>query len=252
MSGEHLTDVTSAAGTTTYTYTPEASGPRAHALVDRDTPATHQFFTYDSHGRIQLSQNDAGANAVTYTYRDAGYRVTDAENHSATILFDQNFRVVAAFDPLEHPSGANFDADGNVSAVATLGGGVSTFVFDKTTNQLTITDAMNTVETMAFGDNFYPLQSITDGNFNVTSFGYDANGNPATTAYPDGTTETVVYDANGTVKRPLIAPTKPRPTPTIPQGCSRASVYRMGPILIIRMMPMAISLRQPTRMAPLS
>jgi RHS repeat-associated protein len=129
--------------------------------------------------------------------------VTDAENHSATILFDQNFRVVAAFDPLEHPSGANFDVDGNVSAVATLGGGVSTFVFDKTTNQLTITDAMNTVETMAFGDNFYPLQSITDGNFNVTSFGYDANGNPATTAYPDGTTETVVYDANGTVKRTI-------------------------------------------------
>jgi YD repeat-containing protein len=62
VSGEHLTDVTSAAGTTTYTYTPEASGPRAHALASIETPlGTHQFFTYDSHGRIQLSQNDAGA-----------------------------------------------------------------------------------------------------------------------------------------------------------------------------------------------
>src|SRR5262249_18556070 len=91
-SGEHLTSVTTAAGTTGYTYTTDADGPRAHALESISYPdGTHLFFEYDSRGRLARQQRDGGAGALTFVYDLASYRVTDALGHSATIAFDDSF-----------------------------------------------------------------------------------------------------------------------------------------------------------------
>src|SRR5262249_5852751 len=49
-------------GTTTYGYTADASGPRAHAVTSITDPAgNHVFFDYDSHGRLARQERDGGA-----------------------------------------------------------------------------------------------------------------------------------------------------------------------------------------------
>src|SRR5262249_21790529 len=60
-SGEHLQSVTTNAGTTSYIYTSEVSGPRANALTSIGFPAgTHLFFEYDSNGRLARQERDGG------------------------------------------------------------------------------------------------------------------------------------------------------------------------------------------------
>ncbi len=91
-SGQHLLSVTAPGSrTTTYTYSPTVGAPASHALQSVAFPdGTHQFYSYDSQGRLVEEQKDGGAERVTYAYDGAGrITTTDASGAAAVISPDE-------------------------------------------------------------------------------------------------------------------------------------------------------------------
>src|SRR5262249_26119337 len=77
-SGEHLLSVRGIDGQTTqYTY---GTGALVHALESIQYPdSTHEFFIYDTHGRLDSMARDNDAERVSFTYDSAGgVTATDA------------------------------------------------------------------------------------------------------------------------------------------------------------------------------
>ena len=72
-SGQHLVSVTGPDGTTTYQYSTATSGPTANELLEIGNPdGTHEYFTYDTSGRLIGQSLDGGAEAVSFTYDGPG------------------------------------------------------------------------------------------------------------------------------------------------------------------------------------
>jgi RHS repeat-associated protein len=196
-SGEELLSVTTPGGTVAYSYTPERSGPHAFALASITTPSgRHQFFDYDTQGRLKSQQLDGSAEALTYAYDVATIRVTDANNQSASISYDDLGRVVVTLDALGRVNASVFDEINRVRAIA-VGSGIVTFVYDTQGYVTRMTDPLGATQTLAYKPTFHRLESFTDALGNSTTFTYDGSGNLISIAYPDGSTEQYSYDANG-------------------------------------------------------
>ncbi len=197
-SGQELLSMTTAAGSTRYTYTADASGPRAHALVSITNPdGTHVFYDYDTQGRLKTTQLDGGAQALTYSYDVASMRITDAQNNSQTLKFDDAGRIIRTNGPQGQVGLAQFNVNGQVAAVAEVGGGGATFGYDAAGNTNQSTDPTGASQTLAYDATANGLAQFTDAKGNGFTNTFDANGNAAKTTMADGSTATYGYDANG-------------------------------------------------------
>jgi RHS repeat-associated protein len=210
VSGDHLLTVTTSAGTVSYSYTTETTGPRAFALASITTPAgTHRFFEYDTQGRLKLVQRDGGAEALKYSYDVTSVRITDAKDRPFTMFYDDSGRVVATIDALGRAQVSQFDDSGNLASVVPCArfevpcrpedqlNNPTDLSYDPQGNLTGSVDPLGATETSAFDPTFSQLTLATDALGQKIIFGIDANGNSISATYADGTSNQRGYDAQG-------------------------------------------------------
>jgi len=201
-SGEQLLTVTTPAGTTSFSYTGETSGPRAFALESITSPSgTHRFFDYDSQGRLATQQRDGGAEAISFSYDLASVRVTNAKNQTTNFFYDDRGRIVRTQDALGHQTRIQFDDMDNLVGVARGSGGATTFGYDPQGNATSTGDPLGARQTFLYDPMFNRLTGWTDARGNQMTFGIDTSGNTVSTSYADGSGEQFGYDSRGDLVR---------------------------------------------------
>jgi RHS repeat-associated protein len=199
-SNEHLLSVTTFdSQTTTYTYSIGAGAATEHALLSVTNPdGTHEFFTYDSQGRLADTHADGGAQDVTFAYGPIGtVTATDATGAATQYFFDQRGLLVKVKDPLGHAVRFSFDNSFNLVQVTDPAGQTYTNAYDANGNLTSSTDPLGHATQYTYGGSFNRLTSATDPNGNPIDYGYDSQGNLLTTTYANGTVERLAYDALG-------------------------------------------------------
>ena len=196
----HLTQVTTNDGTTAYSYTSDASGPRAHAITSLTRQDnTHQFFQYDSEGRLVDSQGDGGIGHFRIVYDTASYRITNASNQTSIYYFNDQFGVQLIRDPLGRLLHARLDAQGRPAGVGIVGGGDTEISYDQRGMPNQVTNANQETVNPLIEATHNRLDQISDALGNLTDFSYDLQGNLLSTEYADGTKESYGYDALGNI-----------------------------------------------------
>jgi RHS repeat-associated protein len=199
--GEHLLSVTTAAGTVSYGYTADTSGPRAHAVASiTNGDGTHRFFDYDTRGRLVQEQRDGGADKLTYVYDVAAFRVTDAQSHTATFFFDDFGSITRTLNPLGQVGTTVHDSQNHLKSAEAEGNPPATFGYDDKRGNLTSTvNPLGEHQDFTYDPALDRLASWRDALGNTTAYSHDANGNLLSTTYADSSSTGFSYNAQGEV-----------------------------------------------------
>jgi RHS repeat-associated protein len=209
VANRHLLSVTGPAGTTTYGYHADETGPRAHALTSITSAAgvvTH--FEYDDHGRLTARWIGDDEGRIEYSYGSAGeITAIDASGVATTRLYDHRELLVRENGPRGWISYVYDDEFRLRQEIDALGRPTS-YTWDDSGELLNTTDALGNGLTLDLQEVMLsggavahlPRQS-RDPLGNVTQYKYDANGYPSATVYADGTSELFDYDATGNPTR---------------------------------------------------
>jgi YD repeat-containing protein len=202
-SGEHLLRVTTVAGTTEYTYSSGATGPRAHAITSIGFPTgTHLFFDYDSQGRLARQERDGGAERLTLSYHDIYYRIRDALGNLTDVYFDDLGNTKQTLDALARSTSFGHTLPHSfLTRMIVPDGNTTTFQYDSRGNVVQSLDPLGRQQRSEYEPTYNNLDSWRDALERETGFAYDASGNPLATTYPNGTTDEFGYDSQGNLVR---------------------------------------------------
>jgi len=204
-SNEYLIAVTGFNGqTTSYTYnTPAlvAGSPLPNsygALVAVAFPGgTHQYFTYDSEGRLASTSNDNGAQPQTYAYNFGEVSATDGTGDTSHLYFNERGLVVKSIDALGNVTLYRYDGRYNLTKVTNALGQSETLTYNAKGEVSSATDFLGNATRFTYGSPYNRLTSMTDANGNKTSYAYNAAGDPLSTTYANGTSQSSTYDPEG-------------------------------------------------------
>jgi RHS repeat-associated protein len=197
-SGQYLLSVTTAQGTTNYTYN-AGSGVAEFSLASISFPGgTHNFFTYDSQGRLASTSEDGGVNSVTYSYNQPGeITSTNALGDATQSFYDNSGLLVRTIDPLGNATVYGYDPNTLlVSQITDSANQTETLTYNPSGDLLTSVDPLGNKTTFTYGiDN--QISSLTDANGNVTKYSYDAAGDLLSTSYANGTSSSSTFNPEG-------------------------------------------------------
>ncbi|MGD9731944.1 MAG: right-handed parallel beta-helix repeat-containing protein, partial [Desulfamplus sp.] len=198
--GEYLSSVNSYDGqNTTYSYNTTIGSASQHALTQIIFPdGTHRIFTYDTQGRLSTVARDNNAEKITFSYEDSGrVNATDVLGNTSRFFFDYTGRMVKGENALGEAVRLSFDELGNLSTITDPDGISSTFQYNNRGNIVEISDALRQTTKFTYTRNLNRLASVTDAKGNRSNYDYDNSGNLNSITYPDGSSESWVYDAKG-------------------------------------------------------
>ncbi|BAY22674.1 YD repeat-containing protein [Calothrix sp. NIES-2100] len=197
--GDRLLSVSGPDGTTTYTYDSSNTGATAYALRSITLPGgTHNYFDYDTQGRLIKQNLDGNAEAVTYTYDFAGgITVKDTTGNITKLLVNDAGQIGQLQDALGRITQYRYDENGNVVRIIAPGNTLSAFTYDSKGNLNSSVDALGQKLEFTYDSNFNKLQTLEDQRGNFTNLQYDGGGNVSKIAYADGSIETYSYDTKG-------------------------------------------------------
>ncbi len=198
---KNLASVTDSTGTTTFSYMPGNVAVTAHALQSIAFPdGVHEFFQYDSLGRLIKTNFDNNSTPVTYSYGATGQvTITDALGNQVHLSADDSGVLAKVEDPRAQIISGKLDKNGNPVQVSDQAGGKVTASYDSLGNLTKSVDALGNTLQYSFDQTTDTLTSMTDARGIKTTYGRDSHGNLKTVTYPDGTTEQYQYDAIGNV-----------------------------------------------------
>ena len=180
---EQVTEVVDPRGRTTLEEY-DLAGRRV-GVTDQSKRTTH--YKYDAAGRLtEVTYSDGTTPAVSYEYNSDGDRLKMVDGSGTTKYeYDQLDRVTQT-------------EDGH--------GGVVGYEYDLT-NEVTKLTYPNGKAVTREWDDAGRLKRIADWLEHTTTFNYDADGNPTSTAFPSGTgnVDTTGYDATGAVSEVKMA-----------------------------------------------
>lgn len=190
-----LTNVTSSAGTTTYTYNDDFA---VTSITDPNEITT--TLEYDDRGRLIRESFNDGVEEITYSYGDNGeVTVTDASGESTRFFLSDRGQVAR----LEDPSGGilrfSYDNTGNLTRIVAPNNRVLGLTYDDEGNLLSRVDPSGQRTTFTYESNFNLLENVTDPRGNGLNYRYDSSGNLTSINYVDGSSETFSYDGVGNV-----------------------------------------------------
>ncbi|QLE55646.1 pre-peptidase C-terminal domain-containing protein [Nostoc sp. TCL26-01] len=194
--GDRLLSVSGPDGTTSYSYDPSNTGATAYALKSITFPnSTHNYFDYDVQGRLIKQSLDGNAEAVTYSYDNAGgITVTDTTGGSTKLFINDVGLIGQSQDALGRATQYRYDANGNVVRIIAPGNTISAFTYDTRGNLTSTVDALGHKLEFTYDPNFNKLQTLEDQRGNFTTLQYNGSGNVNKIAYADGSIETYSYD----------------------------------------------------------
>ncbi|MDP6715384.1 MAG: CARDB domain-containing protein, partial [SAR202 cluster bacterium] len=200
-SAGYLTKATNFRGEVSrYAYETNSALASRHALRSVEYPDTsHQFFEYDSLGRLSTMRKDGGAEKTTFAYDSAGrVTVTDALGGSGKLYFNQHGRIVRISDPLDRVIRMEFDQEQNLTQVVNGAGFVVSYEYDANNNVESVTDPLGQVTQYEAGGGPLDLTATTtDANNHEVAYTYDTAGNIASSVFEDGTVESYNFDGRG-------------------------------------------------------
>jgi RHS repeat-associated protein len=203
---EELLSVTGPDGTTSYTYDNLSNIETLHALLSIANPdGTHQFFQYDSLGRLVGQSKDGGADGISYAYDvgPGGYRVINALGASTTVLLNDAGETAQVINPLGAVTSLSYDANFNLVQVVAPTGITSSYKYDTEGNVIQEVDPLGNVTNMTYGPTFNQLTSLTDARGNTTQYTYDNQGNLLDITYPDNSVQQFSYDPLGSLTQTI-------------------------------------------------
>ncbi len=198
-SNQHLIAVTGFNGQTTrYTYDTDPDDNAFNALTSITFPGgTHQYFTYDSEGRLASTSNDGGAQTQSYTYALGEVSITDGTGDTSHLYYNEQGLVVKTVDPLGNVTLNAYDSNFNLTSVTNALGQSETYTYNAAGEVTSSTDFLGNTTYFSYAGPFNDLASMTDANGNTTSYAYSSAGDLLTTTYANGTSETNTYDPEG-------------------------------------------------------
>jgi YD repeat-containing protein len=199
--GEHLLRVVSpGAVTNIYTYQPVVGSPSDHALASITFPdGTHQFFGWNSMGRLAEQSRDGGAERLRFTYSSGGVvSVRDDRNAVTTLRLGERGQLLQMTDALGHGVTFNYDASFNLTRLTGPAGDTTEMAYDAQGNASSVINPL--AQTVTLGHTALSrLDTLRDARHQLTDFGYDTRGNLTSIAYPDTSAEQFGYDTAGSV-----------------------------------------------------
>ncbi|MCY2954337.1 MAG: DUF6531 domain-containing protein [Planctomycetota bacterium] len=199
VSGEHLIAVQDMTGqTTAYSYV-SGNGPSAHALIQITYPGgTHEYFSYDEHGRLARTALDGNAEAVNYTYDSTGgIYATNALGASTSTFIGHQGLVFKTEDAHGNATHLAYDQEYNLIGVTDPAGRSYAYGYDVAGNLISTTDPLGYSTTYNYVGPYSSLAQVTDANDNVTRLAYDSHGNRQSVTYASGGSYTWTYNTQG-------------------------------------------------------
>jgi RHS repeat-associated protein len=201
-SGEHLVQVTEPGGrVTSYTYDSGDGAPRDHALLSVAYPdGTHDYFAYDSLGRLVSTSGDNAEQLVTYAYdTTGGVTVTDATGVTTSISYGLNGQIAQVRDAEGRIVSLDYNSMTTPAQLVGPSGEKYSYTYDTHGNLVGVRDPLQQLTTFTYDPTFNQITSVTDARGNGMQYGYDTQGNLISITYADGTHENYTYDASGNV-----------------------------------------------------
>ena len=164
----------------------------------------HQFFAYDSHGRLSEEHLDGDAEHVTYAYDSMGrITVTDASGGKAVLSPDEYGRPISGEDALGRDIGLQYDANFNLTSVTDPSGKIYKFDYDSWGNVIAAENPIGQKVALDYDTRFNQVSSLVDGRGNRSTIAYNDSGDLTKLTYPGGSQEPLSYDAAGNPRRGL-------------------------------------------------
>jgi RHS repeat-associated protein len=198
-SGEFLQSVTAPGSVTTgYTYNP-SNGAGRYALTGVTYPDnTHQYYAYDTQGRLSAQWRDNNTEWVEITYDGLGsIFIKDAANAVTTIRQGTRGQILTAQDAMGSRVRLQTDVSFNLTGLVGPDGSRSTQTYDRSGNPVQNTDPQGNLTSTGYTTDFNRLDWLIDARGSRTDFSYDTVGNPTRTTYADASYEQAAYDSNG-------------------------------------------------------
>jgi RHS repeat-associated protein/uncharacterized repeat protein (TIGR01451 family) len=199
--GEHLLRVISpGAVTNSYTYQPVVGSPSDHALASITFPdGAHQFFTWNSMGRLAEQSRDGGEERLQFSYSSGGVvSVRDDRNAVTTLRLGERGQLLQMTDALGHGVTFNYDSSYNLTRLTGPAGDTTEMAYDAQGNASRVINPLAQTVTLNH-TGFSRLDTLRDARNQLTDFGYDSRGNLTSIAYPDTSAEQFGYDPAGSV-----------------------------------------------------
>ncbi|MHC4404022.1 MAG: RHS repeat-associated core domain-containing protein [Planctomycetota bacterium] len=202
-SGEYLLKVTAPGDRVTrYTYEPAGTPQQTHTLLSVEYPdGTHEYFSYDDHGRLIKTCVDGGAETVTYDYDSAGtVTVEDATGRETAACFDVGGRLVGVRDGEGNGVSLSYD-DYQLIGITGGSGEQYRYSHDSQGNLAYVLDPLRNHTAFTYAPTINKPESVTDARGNRTLYDYEAaTGNLLSITYEDGTNESFTYYPDGNLE----------------------------------------------------
>jgi RHS repeat-associated protein len=198
--GEHLIRVLSPGDVaTSYTYVAATGHSSDHALqVIGNADGTHQYYEYDSEGRLSGQWRDGGAERKRFTYDALGtVLVQNATSAVTTLRLDANGQPLEVRDALGNTTRFQYDAQSNLTRVTKPDGAIYQMSHDSRGNTTQIDDPLGNTTIMAYTSDHNRIDWLRDARGNTTDFTYDSSGNMTGITYPDSGRESFGYGLGG-------------------------------------------------------
>jgi len=200
---EHLLTVNHHDGKqTTYAYSIDQGAAMRHAITQIEYPdGRHDYFSFDSKGRLSGNHGDNNHQPVAFTYGPGGkISISNAIGATSQFFLDQQSLIAKEVDALGNISWTSFSKDLNVQKDTASTGQSKIYLYDNRANLISITDPLG--DTLSFKYNPQnSLSSLMDMNQNTTEFRYDTRQNLTLTTHADSSEEGFTYDARGRTTR---------------------------------------------------
>jgi YD repeat-containing protein len=199
----YLTSVTGYNGqTTNYSYDTSAGTAADGALTAITFPGgTHQYFTYDSLGRLSSTFGDGNASPETFTYNLGQVDITDGTGDTSALYYNEDGLVMRSVDALGNPTYYTYDSNFNLASVTNAQDESETYTYNSADEVTTSTDFLGNTTTFQYFGPYNQLLSMKDANGNTTGYAYDNSGDLLSTTYANGTISSSTYNPEGRVNR---------------------------------------------------
>jgi len=187
---DRLASVTTAAGTTTYTY--DFMGRK---IKEQDPAGAYTEWHYDAQGLLtEVSGSAANGGGCTSCGQAAG-----ASGELGQYINDALGRCIEYIDLEDHSTLYQYDAADRRTKVTDARGYETVFAYDAAGRLKSVTDA-NTHQTRYDYTPAGRMLSVENAEGDKVTYGYDGSGRQETVSDGEGGTRTTVYDAMGRVK----------------------------------------------------
>ncbi|HUE69399.1 MAG TPA: RHS repeat-associated core domain-containing protein, partial [Pirellulaceae bacterium] len=182
-------------------FTPDSFALRTVTQPD----GSHDFFSYDSAGRLTRTERDGGAEQVNFIHQpiDGGSPgqvvVLDATGKRTSLQFGLGGQLAQVRDGEGRVVQFGYDKQFQFASLTGPGGERYRYGYDAIGNLTGIRDALNLQTSFAYEPAHQRLASFTDARGNGIDYSYDSKGNLTRITYEDGTHEDFTYDTRGNV-----------------------------------------------------